>query len=91
MNAKNSKKTSRTDWAKVDGMTDKMIDTSEVPPLDDSFFHTAELRLPGKKVSIQLKVDADILEWFKAQNKEYENLINAALRIYAEAHREYAR
>jgi uncharacterized protein (DUF4415 family) len=89
MNAKNSKKTSKTDWARIDGMTDKMIDTSEVPPLDDSFFSTAKLRLPGKKVSIKLNVDADILEWFKAQNTEYENLINAALRIYADAHKEY--
>lgn len=49
MNAKNSKKTSKTDWARVDGMTDEMIDTSEVPPLDDSFFSTADLRLPKKK------------------------------------------
>lgn len=90
MNAKNSKKISETDWARVDAMADDMIDTSESPPLDKSFFANATLRLPRKKVSIKLNVDADLLDWYKAQNEEYENLINSALRIYAEVHKEYS-
>lgn len=31
-------------------------------------------------------VDADVLEWFKAQGDDYEDRITAALQIYAEAH-----
>ena len=33
-----------------------------------------------------VQVDSDVLDWFKAQGENYEQRINAALRIYAEAH-----
>lgn len=41
MNASNMNKPSETDWARVDAMTDDMIDTSDIPPLTDEFFKTA--------------------------------------------------
>ena len=68
-------------------MTDEEIDTSDIPPLDDAFFASARLRMPGKRVSVTLDVDADVLEWFKAQGEDFRNRINAALKIYAEAHK----
>ena len=46
MNARNLNKVSATDWARVDQMTDEEIDTSDIPPLDDSFFAGAKWRLP---------------------------------------------
>ena len=69
-------------------MKDEEIDTSDIPPLDDSFFATSRLRMPGKKVSVTLDVDADVLEWFKAQGEDFHNRVNAALKIYAEAHKQ---
>ena len=72
-------------------MTDEEIDTSDIPPLDETFFDKAHLRMPEKKVSITLDVDADVLEWFKAQGKDFQHRINAALKIYAEAHKEQHR
>ncbi|HYG82417.1 MAG TPA: BrnA antitoxin family protein [Pyrinomonadaceae bacterium] len=72
-------------------MKDEDIDTSDIPPLDDTFFANAKLRLPGNKVPVTVNVDADALEWFKAQGEESQNRINAALRIYAEAHKEQPR
>jgi uncharacterized protein (DUF4415 family) len=71
-------------------MRDEEIDTSEIPPLDDSFFAKAKLRMP-KQVSVTMLVDADLLEWFKAQGEEYESLINSALRRYVEEQREQTR
>jgi uncharacterized protein (DUF4415 family) len=68
-------------------MTDEEIDTSDIPPLDDGFFANAELRLPKGKVPVVMSVDADVFQWFKSQGAEYQNLINAALRIYAERHK----
>ncbi|HZH31398.1 MAG TPA: BrnA antitoxin family protein [Pyrinomonadaceae bacterium] len=68
-------------------MTDEEIDTSDIPPLDEAFFADAKLRVPGK-VSVTVNVDADVLEWFRAQGEEFQQRINAALRIYAEAHKE---
>ena len=66
-------------------MADEMIDTSNSPELDDDFFERAKLRLP-QPVSVALEVDPDVLAWFKAQD-DSSKLMNAALRIYAEAHR----
>ena len=36
---------SRTDWSRIDAMTDDDIDTSDIPPLTDEFFAKAKLRL----------------------------------------------
>jgi len=82
-------KPSETDWKRVEEMTDEEIDTSDIPPLDDSFFAKAGLRLP-RQVPVTMHVDADLLEWFKAQGEEYESLINTALRSYVEEHKEQA-
>ena len=87
MSTSNLKKPSETDWARVDAMTDEEIDTSDIPPLDEAFFAGAKLRVP-EKVSLTINVDADVLEWFRAQGEEFQGRINAALRIYAEAHKE---
>jgi len=43
--------------------------------------------MPRPSVSITVNVEPDILEWFKAQGEEYDRLLTAALRIYAEAHK----
>jgi uncharacterized protein (DUF4415 family) len=72
-------------------MDDDQIDASDVPPLDEGFFARAKLRMPKKKVSVTFTVDADVLEWFKAQGEDYESRLNAALRIYAEVHQESRR
>lgn len=87
MNAPNMNKPSETDWARVDAMTDEMIDTSDIPPLSDEFFAQATWRTPRPPVSITVHIEPDILEWFKAQGEEYDRLMTAALRIYAEAHK----
>jgi len=64
-----------------------MIDTTDIPALSESFFARATLRMPRQPIAITVRVDPDVLAWFKAQGEEYEQRINAALRIYAEAHK----
>lgn len=41
MSAGNLKKSSETDWARIDNMKDEEIDTSDIPPLDEEFFAAA--------------------------------------------------
>jgi uncharacterized protein (DUF4415 family) len=72
-------------------MPDEEIDTSDIPPLDETFFANARLRMPEQQVSVTLDVDADVLAWFKAQGEDYRNRINAALKLYAAAHKEQHR
>lgn len=38
--------TSKTDWARIDAMSDEDIDTSDIPPLSEEFFAKAQLRMP---------------------------------------------
>ena len=85
MSVKSTKRPSRTDWDRVDAMSDEEIDTSEIPPLDESFFAEAELRMPASKSSITIRLDPEVLEWFKSQGKGYQTRINAVLRMYMEA------
>lgn len=79
-------KASETDWDRIDAMTDDEIDTSDIPPLTETFFKRAKIRLPQPKIAVTVQVDPDVLAWFKAQGEDYEQRMNAALRIYAEAH-----
>jgi uncharacterized protein (DUF4415 family) len=78
---------SKTDWDRVSAMNDEAIDTSDIPPLSKDFFEKATLRTPRQAIAVTMHVDADVLAWFQAQGQEYEQRMNAALRIYAEAHR----
>ncbi|MDH0300411.1 MULTISPECIES: BrnA antitoxin family protein [unclassified Pseudomonas] len=57
------------------------VDTSEIPELGDDFFHHAELRVPAKQ-TVTIRLDADVLEWFKAQGAGYQTRINQLLRQY---------
>jgi uncharacterized protein (DUF4415 family) len=87
MSANNLKNSSETNWERIDQMTDEEIDTSDIPPLDDAFFANAKLRLPKGRVPVIMSVDADVFSWFKSQGADYQNLLNTALRIYAEQHK----
>jgi uncharacterized protein (DUF4415 family) len=83
--------TSQTNWAKLEAMTDEEIDTSDIPPLGEKFFANARLRMPKGKVTVTVSLDKDISDWYQAQGEESKALMSAALKIYAEAHREIRR
>ena len=87
MSKKDSNNTSLTDWERVDALTDDEIDTSDIPPLDEDFFANAELRLPEPKQKITIRLDKDVVNWFKSHGKGYQTRINAVLRTYMEAHK----
>lgn len=59
MSVSNLKKPSETNWTRIDEMTDEIIDTSDIPPLDASFFSKAELRTPQRQMLVRMRVDAD--------------------------------
>ncbi len=77
---------SKTDWARVDAMTDADIDTSDSPILTEQFFSTAKPWSSVKaKPQISVSVDSETLAWFEEQGQDSERHLAAALRIYAEA------
>lgn len=77
------KKASKTDWKRVSAMTDKQIDTSDIAELDDEFFRNAKLTTPPKQ-PVTLRLDSDVLKWFKSQGQGYQTRINTLLRRYME-------
>lgn len=38
-------------------------------------------------MQLTLRVDSDVLDWFKARGRDYQTQINALLRAYMEAHK----
>ncbi len=90
MKKKTISKQSKTDWKRVDAMTDKDIDLTETPEVSAEMFARAIVRRGLKPVSrktqLTLRVDNDVLEWYKKQGAGYQTKINALLKAYMEAH-----
>ena len=82
--------TDQTDWDRVDKMRDKDIDLSDSPEVTVEMFAKAVLRKGLKpvvrKTQVTLRIDEDVLTWFKNQGKGYQTRINALLKAYKEAH-----
>jgi uncharacterized protein (DUF4415 family) len=55
--------------------------------LDEAFWRNARVVVPPGKKSIHLRVDADVLAWFKAQGRGHLTRMNAVLRAYMDAHK----
>jgi len=79
------KKTSKTDWARIKSMKDRDIDYSDIPELADDFFGEAFL-WPGKKKQITIRLDPDVVDFFKRKGRGYQTSINIVLRKYMEIH-----
>ncbi|MCC7259509.1 MAG: BrnA antitoxin family protein [Alphaproteobacteria bacterium] len=72
---------------KLRAMRDADIDYSDIAELGDDFWKQAKVIMPPEKSPISLRVDRDVLEWFKRQGRGYQSRMNAILRSYYEAHR----
>jgi uncharacterized protein (DUF4415 family) len=84
-------RTSGTDWKRVESLRDEDIDTGDIPePTPEQFARAVAregLEPVRRKGQITLRLDADVLDWFRAQGRGYQTQINALLRAYVEAHR----
>ena len=72
---------------KFDDMNDKEIDYTDIPELDDTFWANAVIEYPEKKKPVTLRLDADVLDWFRSLGKGYQTRINSVLRSFYEAHK----
>lgn len=75
----------RADIARLRLMTDAEIERSAAAELADlpaDFWRDAELVLPSAKQAISLRVDADVLAWFRSLGPRYQTRMNAVLRSY---------
>ena len=84
---------SQTDWKKIDAMEDTEINLSELPEVSPEKFAKAIVRKGLKpvanKTQITLRIDTDVLNWFKAQGQGYQTSINALLKAYKDANQSH--
>lgn len=85
-----SSRRSQTDWERVDRLKDEDIDLSDLPEIPPEKFAQALVRKGLKPVvrksQITLRIDADVLEWFREKGAGYQSQMNAVLRAYKDAH-----
>jgi len=81
----------RTDWLKANRMTGKKLEASILTDLDDlqeePDWTQAVVGVPGPKDHINIRVDHDVLEWFKATGRGYQTLMNNVLRAFVQTRR----
>lgn len=80
-----------TDWERLRAMTDAQIrDGIESDPdaraTDEAFWQGARIVMPKPKETITIRLDADVLAWFRQRAPGYQTRINAVLRSYMQAH-----
>ncbi len=72
-------------------MTDEQVRAGieadpDAQPTDEGFFKTAKVVMPQPKETMTIRIDAEVLEWFRKQGRGYQTRINAILRSYMRAH-----
>lgn len=78
----------KTDWAAVDALTDEQIEEAirndpDAVPLDFNW-DEAVLVIPPKKKAISIRVDEDVLDYFKHEGAGYQRRMNAVLRSFVQ-------
>jgi uncharacterized protein (DUF4415 family) len=78
---------SKTDWKRVNAMSqaevERLADKDE-GPLATAWESTVMVGLPPAKQDIHIRLDGDILDWFKARGRGYQTRINAVLRAFVQ-------
>ena len=81
-----------SDWERVDALTEMQLEAAiasdpawaDIPR--DWYKHARSYYPREHKKQVTLRIDPDVLDWFKRQGRGYQTRINAALRAFVEAH-----
>ena len=76
------KKATGTNWALLEKMKDSEINCTDIPDLTPEFFKNAKLKISSPKKSLSIRLDSDLVSFFKKQGKGYQTRMNAILRCY---------
>ena len=90
MNKKHTSEKYGTDIERLRNMKDEDIDFSDIPKTTPEMWAKGILRknlkpIPNKS-QLTLRIDQDVIEFFKSQGRGYQTKINQLLRAYMEAH-----
>lgn len=82
-----------TDWKRLRTMSDEEVHAAitadpDIRPTDEAFWKKASVVLPRRKETVTMRLDADLLEWFRTE-RGYQTRINAILRAYMSAQKNH--
>lgn len=83
----------RADLARLRRQSDAEIartSPAELRDIPDDFWQDARIVLPATKEAISIRLDSDVIAWFRATGPKYQTRINAVLRSYVDRVREDA-
>ncbi len=88
MNEKSIKKPaqSKTDWRQLNSNDDASISYKDSPETTKEFWTDAKVRLPTHKTPVSLRLDDDVIDFFKNSGRGYQTKINEVLKAYVKAH-----
>jgi len=79
----------RTDWCKVNAVTGRKLEASIQADGDDvqgePDWTQGIMGIPGPKDHINIRIDHDVLEWFKSRGRGYQTLMNNVLREFVKS------
>ena len=78
---------SKTDWQRVKAMTQAEVERlagEDEGSLPEGWENTVVMGLPPRKKDVHIRLDSDILDWFKAHGAGYQTRINAVLRSFVQ-------
>ena len=81
-----TKSTKKINWDKVDAIPEDTYNYDDAPELTEEFLKIAFIRKPTHKKPVSLRLDEDIVVFFKKINKQYQTKINDVLRAYKMAY-----
>jgi len=65
-------------------------DAPEAESLGAEFWRSARVVMPAGKTSVHLRLDSDVVDWFRARGKGHLTRMNAVLRAYVETQKHCA-
>lgn len=78
----------RSDWARAGAMSDAEIEAQATADPDeadlDIDWRTVSVEIPKPKAAVHMRIDRDVLEFFRSAGKGYQTRINAVLKSYVE-------
>ncbi len=81
---------SQIEEVRMRGQDSTRPDAPEARPLGEEFWKSARVVIPSGKTSVHLRLDRDIVEWFRAGGKGHLTRMNAVLRAYIDAQKRIA-
>jgi uncharacterized protein (DUF4415 family) len=92
MAARRKRHGSRSDWVRAEGMTAEEIENDIASDPDEAGtavdWDRLSITLPQPKADLHMRVDRDVLDWFRQTGRGYQTRINAVLRAYVEQMRQ---